>query len=72
MGAITDIKGLYTPSANGVDISPKAWGSDAYVEEMQRYNAAWLIAQGDTLLQIANSTGGSYFHVGRPQSGVHG
>jgi VWFA-related protein len=57
-----DIKGLYTQSANGVDISQKAWGSAAYTQEMQRYNASSLLAQGDTLLQIANSTGGTYFH----------
>jgi VWFA-related protein len=57
-----DIKGLYTQSANGVDISQKAFGSSRYAPDMQRYNAASLIAQGDTLLQVANSTGGSYFH----------
>ena len=57
-----DIKGLYTESANGVDISQKAWGSAAYTQNMQRYNAASLLAQGDTLLQMANSTGGTYIH----------
>ena len=57
-----DIKGLYTQSANGVDISQKAWGSAVYAQDMQRYNAASLIAQGDTLLEMANTTGGSYFH----------
>jgi hypothetical protein len=44
-----------------VDISQKAWGS-AYGQDIERYNAASLLAQGDTLLQMANSTGGSYFH----------
>ena len=57
-----DIKGLYTQSASGVDISQKAWGSAAYAQDMQRYNDASLIAQADTLLQMANTTGGSYFH----------
>jgi len=57
-----DIKGLYTQSADGLDISQKAFGSSRYAPDMQRYNAASLLAQGDTLLQIANSTGGSYFH----------
>ena len=57
-----DIKGLYTQSATGVDISQKAWGSDAYAQDMERYNAASLIAEGDTLLEMANTTGGSYFH----------
>ena len=57
-----DIKGLYTQSANGVDISQKAFGSARYAPDMQRYNAASLLAQGDTLLQVANSTGGTYFH----------
>jgi len=57
-----DIKGLYTQSANGLDISQKAFGSSRYAPDMQRYNAASLLAQGDTLLQIANSTGGTYFH----------
>ena len=57
-----DIKGLYTQSANGVDISQKAFGSARYAPDMQRYNASSLIAQGDTLLQMANSTGGTYFH----------
>jgi VWFA-related protein len=56
-----DLKGLYTQSGNGVDISQKAWGS-AYGQDIERYNAASLLAQGDTLLQMANSTGGSYFH----------
>ena len=57
-----DIKGLYTQSANGVDISQKAFGSARYAPDMQRYNASSLLAQGDTLLQMANSTGGTYFH----------
>jgi VWFA-related protein len=57
-----DIKGLYVPSANGVDISLRASGSTVYPAEMNTYRAASDLAQTDSMMQIANATGGTFFH----------
>ncbi len=57
-----DVKGLFTQSANGVDISQKAWGSSVVGADMISYSNASDLAQSEPLLQIAEATGGSYFH----------
>lgn len=57
-----DIKGLYTPPANGVDISLSAAGTTVYPAEMNSYRAASDLAQTDSMMQIANATGGTFFH----------
>ena len=56
-----DVRGLYTQPANGVDISQKAWGASRFAPEMLRYTAQADLEKSDTLMQIANATGGNYF-----------
>ncbi len=57
-----DIRGLYTDSANGVDISLRASGTGVYPAAMSTYSAASATAQSDAMMQIAYATGGNYFH----------
>lgn len=57
-----DVKGLFTQSVNGVDISQKAWGSSVVGPDIISYSHASDLAQSEPLLQIAEATGGSYFH----------
>ncbi len=57
-----NIRGLNTQPAGGVDISQKGWGSAVVGGDMSNYRAAADVAQADPMMQIANATGGSYFH----------
>jgi VWFA-related protein len=57
-----DIRGLYTESANGVDISLRASGTGVYPAAMSTYSAASAAAQSDAMMQIAYATGGNFFH----------
>ena len=57
-----DIRGLYTESANGVDVSLRGSGTGVYPAAMSTYSAASAAAQSDAMMQIAYATGGNYFH----------
>jgi len=57
-----DIRGLYTESANGVDISLRGSGTSVYPAQMSSYSAASATARSDSMMQIAYATGGTFFH----------
>jgi hypothetical protein len=57
-----DIKGVFTQSPTGSDISQKSYGTTVFGPAMLRYKTASDIAQADTSMQIANATGGTFFH----------
>jgi VWFA-related protein len=57
-----DIRGLYTDSANGVDVSLRGSGTGVYPAAMSTYSAASAGAQTDAMMQIAYATGGNFFH----------
>ena len=57
-----DLRGVVAQQAVGADISQKPYGSSLYVSNMINYEAASNIAQADPLMQMANATGGRYFH----------
>ena len=57
-----DIRGLYTTPANGVDISLKAAGTAVYAAQMNGYYSRSATEQSATMMQIADTTGGSFFH----------
>ena len=57
-----DVKGLYTQPASGTDISQKAFGSAAYAHMMVTYRAQSDMAESEPIMQIANATGGAFFH----------
>ncbi len=56
-----DLRGVVAPQSAGTDISQKAAGSAIYGPDMIRQLAGMSLAQGDTLLQMANATGGKSF-----------
>lgn len=57
-----DVKGVYNPPTFGSDITQKAWGSAYWTPDLLQYKNAAYLAQSDPLMQIANSTGGTYIH----------
>jgi VWFA-related protein len=57
-----DLRGVFAPSPTGTDISQKAWGSAVYGPQMLQYGVASDSANTDPLMQIANSTGGTFVH----------
>jgi len=57
-----DVKGVFTESPTGTDISQKAYGTTVFGPAMLRYKAASDLAQADSIMQIANATGGTFFH----------
>lgn len=57
-----DVRGVFSVPAMGSDISQKAWGTAYFGPRIIEYNNAAILAQLDPLMQIANSTGGTYIH----------
>ena len=57
-----DLRGVVSQQPAGADISQKTFGSAVYGPNMIHYQAASNLAQADPLMQMANATGGRYFH----------
>ena len=57
-----DIKGVFTQSPIGADISQKSYGTTVFGPAMLRYKTQADLAQSDSIMQIANATGGTFFH----------
>ena len=57
-----DIRGVFSQSAMGADISQSASGASVFGPTMLRYKSESDLAQSDTIMQIAYATGGTYFH----------
>ena len=64
-----DLRGVLAQQPLGIDISQKPSGSSLFVPNMISQQAAANIAVSDTLMQIANTTGGKYFHNNNDISG---
>jgi len=57
-----DVKGVFTQSVTGNDISQTGSGTSVFGPAILRYATESNQAQSDTIMQIANATGGSFFH----------
>ena len=57
-----DLRGVVAQQPVGTDISQSAYGSSLYTPNMVSQQAGMNLAQADTLMQIANTTGGRYLH----------
>ncbi len=57
-----DVKGVFTQSATGSDISQKAYATTVFGPVILRYQTQSDLAQSDPIMQIANATGGTFFH----------
>ncbi len=64
-----DLRGVIAQQPGGTDISQRAYGSSLYTPNMVSQQAALNLAQGDTLLQMANATGGKYYRNNNDISG---
>ena len=69
MVSTLDLRGVFSTDPMGVDISQKAWGSAVYAPDMLRYQLASDGAQTDLLMEIAENTGGTFFHNNNDFSG---
>ena len=57
-----DVKGVFTQSVTGTDISHNAYGTSVFGPAILHYETESDQAQSDTMMQIANATGGTFFH----------
>jgi VWFA-related protein len=57
-----DLRGVVAQQPVGTDISQPAYGSSLYTPNMVSQQGGLNLAQADTLMQIANTTGGKYLH----------
>jgi VWFA-related protein len=64
-----DLRGVLAQSPTGADISQRAYASSVYGTSMIRFETASSLAQADPLMQMANATGGKYFHNSNDLSG---
>ena len=64
-----DLRGVMAQQPVGADISQPAYGSSLYTPNMVSQQGGLNLAQGDTLLQMANATGGRYYRNNNDISG---